>query len=56
MANSHVHMRMRKANLLMHFTDAQKIYWMHGCPSARIMHVHALHGADSWSVKQFHAS
>ena len=26
MANSHV-----KANLLMHFTDARKIYLMHGC-------------------------
>ena len=29
----------------MHFTDAQKIYWMHGCPSACIIRVHALHGA-----------
>ena len=37
----------------MQFTDAQKIYWMHGCPSLRIIHVHALHGANSWSVKKF---
>ena len=35
-----------------HFTDAQVIYWMHGCPSARIICVHALHGANSWSVNK----
>ena len=46
-------MRMRKANLLMHFTDAQKIYWMHGCPSSRIIRVHALHGANSWPAKKY---
>ena len=52
--------RMCKAKLLMHctgcipeyFTDAQKIYWMHGCPSLRIIWVHALHCANSWSVKK----
>ena len=25
--------------MAVHFTDAQKIYWMHGCPSSRIIHV-----------------
>ena len=53
---------MRKANLLMnrkftvcmavHFTDAQKLCWMHGCPSSRIICVHALHGAHSWVNKK----
>ena len=45
-------MCMHKANLLMHFTDAQKFYWMHGCPSSHITRVHALYGANSWSVKK----
>ena len=47
--------RMRKENtghiLLMHGTDAQKIYWMHGWQSLRIIRTHALHGANSWSVE-----
>ena len=34
------------------FTDAQKIYWMHVCPSFHIIRIHALHGANSWSVKK----
>ena len=38
--------------MAMHFTDAQKIYWMHGCPSSRIIRVHALRGANSWSAKK----
>ena len=46
--------------------DAQKLYWMHGkftglhgkftgcmaVASARMIRVHALHGANSWSVKR----
>ena len=48
--------RMRKENtgriLLMHGTDAQKIYWMHGWQSLRIIRTHALHGANSWSVEK----
>ena len=37
--------------------DAQKIYWMHGkftgcmaVASAHMIRVHALHGANCWSV------
>ena len=48
--------RMRKEttgrNLLMHGTDARKIYWMHGWQSLRIIRTHALHGANSWSVEK----
>ena len=47
---------MRKENtgriLLMHGTDARKIYWMHGWQSLRIIPTHALHGANSWSVEK----
>ena len=52
---------MRKENtgriLLMHgtdawYTDARKIYWMHGWQSLRIIRTHALHGANSWSVEK----
>ena len=39
------------------YWNAQKIYWMHGkftgcmaVASARIIRIHALHGANSWSV------
>ena len=39
--------------MAVHFTDAQKIYWMHGYPSSHILRVHALHGANSWSVKKY---
>ena len=34
--------------LLMH----RKFTWMHGCPSERTICVHALHGANRWSVKK----
>ena len=53
MANSHVaYACARQIYLFMHFTDAQKIYWMHGCPSLRIICIHALHGENSWPVKK----
>ena len=58
------HMRMRKANVFLldaqkNYCNARKIYWMHGkftgcmaVASARIIRVHALHGANSWSVRK----
>ena len=38
--------------MAVHFTDAQKIYWIPGCRSLRIVRVHVLPGANSWSVKK----
>ena len=54
---------MHKANLLMYFIDAQKIYWMHGCAIywCTAVLVHALHMnmpctalPNSWLVKNFY--
>ena len=36
--------------MAVHFTDARKIYWMHGYPSSCIIRVHALLGTNSWPV------